>query len=36
VALAYVLDVANTFQPELNEPASGFLSSGVELERSIS
>lgn len=36
VALAYVLDVANTFQPELNESASEFLSSGVELERSIS
>jgi hypothetical protein len=36
VALAYVLDVANTFQPELNESASEFLSSGVELERGIS
>ena len=36
VALAYVLDVANTFQPELIESAPGFLSSGVELERSIS
>jgi hypothetical protein len=36
VALAYVLDVANTFQPELNESASEVLRSGVELERGLS
>jgi hypothetical protein len=35
-ALAYVLDVASTFQSKLIESAPGSFSGGVELEWSIS